>query len=178
MNWAYVTGRRAFFLMWWHDTLLYVGLQWVLHWVGKCYKLLNPGQTIEIIWIIQDIMRIIVFSQLNMWLCFIKRAWLVIPKLCWHSWTLIGHRSAHWMRIGVLQLLKKGMLNPDIIRNNSKNNRYNSEIIVKQYNQVIVCCDIIGKIIRKIIRIIVNNSEIIWNNIHIMAYYGILFDLT
>ncbi len=42
---------------------LYVGLL-CLCW---CYRLLNPGQTIEIIGIIQDIMRIIVFSQLKMW---------------------------------------------------------------------------------------------------------------
>jgi hypothetical protein len=58
---------------------LYVGLQCV----GRCHKLLNPGITIvlEIIEIIQDIMRIILFFQLNMWLGFIMRPCLVIPKL-------------------------------------------------------------------------------------------------
>jgi hypothetical protein len=79
-------------------------------------------------------MRIILFFQLNMW------AWL-------HNASLPGHPKAllalldtyqslfcvsdenwlHWRH----PLLKKGMRNPDIIRNNSKNNRYNSEIIVK-----------------------------------------------
>ncbi len=38
--------------------LLYVGLQCV----GRGYKLLKPGQTFEIIGIIQEIMRIIVYS--------------------------------------------------------------------------------------------------------------------
>ncbi len=80
---------------------------------------------------------------------FIKQACLVIPKLCWHSWTLISHPSrlaafklarAHWHRtriqVGVRQLLKTGMRNPDIIRNNSKleNNRYNSEIVIQWNN--------------------------------------------
>ena len=41
----------------------------VLQCVGRCFKLLNPGQTIEIIGIIQEIMRLIVFFQLNMWVC-------------------------------------------------------------------------------------------------------------
>ncbi len=47
---------------------MYVALQCV----GRCYKLLNHGQTIEIIGIIQEIMCIIVCFQLNMWLGFIK----------------------------------------------------------------------------------------------------------
>ena len=81
---------------------LYVGLQCV----GRCYKLLNPGITIEIIEIIQDIMRIILFFS---WICglgFIMRACLVIPKLCWRSWTLISHRSAYRTRIGVTRSWK------------------------------------------------------------------------
>ncbi len=106
---------------------LCVGLQCV----GRCYKLLNPGITIKIIEIIQDIMRIILFFQLNMW------AWL-------HNASLPGHPKALLALLDTYQssfclsdenwrhlLLKIGMWNPDIIRNNSENNRYNSEIIVK-----------------------------------------------
>ena len=33
----------------------------------RCFKLLNPGQIIEIIGIILEIIRIIVFFQLNIW---------------------------------------------------------------------------------------------------------------
>jgi hypothetical protein len=77
------------------------------------------------------------------------------PKLCWRCWRLISNLWAHRTTIGVCQLLKIGMLklqlNPDIIRNNSKTNQYNSDIIEK----IIICCDIIVKIIDKIIGIIV-----------------------
>ncbi len=72
----------------------------------------------------------IVFSQLNMWASLHKAACLVIPKLYRHSWTLISHRSEHRTQIGVRKLLKIGMQNPEIIRNNSKNDKYNSDIIV------------------------------------------------
>jgi hypothetical protein len=95
---------------------LYVGLQSV----GRGYKLLNPGLTFKIIGIIQEIMRKILFIQLNMLTWLINQACLVIQKLCWCCWRRISHSWALRTRIGVCRLLEIGMLNPDIIRNNSK----------------------------------------------------------
>ena len=99
---------------------LYVGLQCI----GRGYKLLNPGLTFKIIGIIHEIMRIIiVFVWLNMSALLHKASLPGHPRLISHLWV---HRTT----IGVCQLLKNGMQNPDIIRNNSKNNWYNSDIIV------------------------------------------------
>ncbi len=56
--------------------------------------------------------------------------------LVWSSQSVAGTPGhllglAHRTRFGVRQLLKTGMRNPEIIRNNRKNYWYNSEIIVK-----------------------------------------------
>ncbi len=123
-------------------------------------------------------MHIIIFFQLNMCAWLHKAGFPGHPKalLAQSPWlrvldtypsqSLATHCSAHRTRVGVRQLLTIGMRNPDkadIIRNNSKNNRYNSNMIVKwndvmqcnsknnryisnmkvkQYNEIIlVCCD-------------------------------------
>ena len=65
---------------------LYVGLQCVC----RGYKLLNPGQTFDIIGIIQDIMRIIVFIELNM------LTWL-------HKASMPGHPEALLMLLETYQ---------------------------------------------------------------------------
>ncbi len=105
----------------------YVGLQCK----GWGYKLLNPERTFKIIGIIQEIMCIILFYQvqLNMFTWLQNTSVPGQPKasrLCWCCWRLISHRWAHRTRIGGCRLLEIGMQNPDIIRiwfrnlNNSK----------------------------------------------------------
>jgi hypothetical protein len=57
--------------------------------------------------------------------------------LAWSSKALLALLDTYQSLLGALDANwrppapEKGMRNPDIIRNNSKNNRYNSEIIVK-----------------------------------------------
>jgi hypothetical protein len=78
--------------------LLYVGL----HCIVRCYKLLNPGITIEIIEIIQDTLRIVLFFQLNMW------AWLHNASLPGHPKALLapGHLSV------IVQHIRRELASP------------------------------------------------------------------
>ena len=80
---------------WWDDMIhliesLCVGLQCV----GRCYKLLNPGITIEIIEIIQDIMCIILFFQLNIWV------WLHNENLPAHPKALLALLDIYQSSLG------------------------------------------------------------------------------
>ena len=66
----------------------------VLQCVGRCFKLQNPGHTIEIIGIIQEIMRIIVFFQQNMWV------WLHNANLPAHPKALLALLDTYQSSLG------------------------------------------------------------------------------
>ncbi len=102
-------------------------------WLGAAQAKSWPLAEIQIIGIKQEIIRIIVLGQLISWICWHGLACLplsspshpdseaVLRLAGRRCWRLISHLWARRTTIGVCQLLKIGMWNPDIIRINSKN---------------------------------------------------------
>jgi hypothetical protein len=113
MNWAHVTARKVFFLMLWHDTS---------HRFIVCRLAVRRSRLHRTRCQILD--RYATRNNAYDSLCSAEYVASLPghPKLCWRCLRLISHRLAQSTRIGVCQLLKIGTQNPDIIRNNNKNN--------------------------------------------------------
>ena len=93
--WIGPTWHEAELCSWCNAVIhLIESLHVVIQCVGRCFKLLNPGQIIEIIGIILEIIRIIVFFQLNIWV------WLHNENLPAHPKALLALLDTYQSSLG------------------------------------------------------------------------------